>query len=97
MHIAELQQKVMGQAKDKQWGVLPEEINTLEKLALIHSEVSEVLHVFRHNNIKGRDEFREELVYIIMRVLHLAGTYNVNIEEEMLKKIEINKTRNWKK
>jgi len=86
----------MAQAKEKRWGTVPEDVSVLEKLALVHSEVSEALQAYRHNNIDGKDGFYEELGDIIMRVLHLAGIYGVDIEKKIVKKIEINKGREWK-
>jgi len=96
MNISELQKLIMAQAKEKRWGTVPEDVSVLEKLALVHSEVSEALQAYRHNNIDGKDGFYEELGDIIMRVLHLAGIYGVDIEKKIVKKIEINKGREWK-
>lgn len=86
---------VMEQAKEKGFGVRPEEINVAEKIALIHSEVSEVLAAYRHDNMKGKDGFEEELGDVIQRVLHLCGIMGVDIEKAVLKKLERNKQRSW--
>jgi hypothetical protein len=42
---------IMQQAKEKGFGTKPEEINVAEKIALIHSEISEAFEAYRHNNI----------------------------------------------
>lgn len=85
----------MKQAKDKGFGVDPEKINVPEKIALIHSEVSEAYDAYRHKEMDGKDGFKMELGDIVSRVLHLAGVLDIDIEEQILKKIDSNKDRNW--
>jgi|TARA_B100001964_G_scaffold179629_1_gene198334 NTP pyrophosphatase (non-canonical NTP hydrolase) len=93
--LTELKRLVMAQAIEKGFGVRPEDINVAEKLALIHSEVSEALEAYRHKRFEGKHCFGEELADVIQRTLHLAGVMNVDIEKEFLKKFEINKSRSW--
>jgi len=95
MEIKELQELIMKQAKEKGFGIKPEEINLGEKIALIHSEISEAFDAYRHKNIDGKDGFKEELGDSIQRILHLAGIFNIDIEKEILKKLEMNKDRKW--
>ena len=85
----------MQQAKEKGFGIESSDINVAEKIVLIHSEVSEAYSAYRHKNIDGKDGFKEELGDIIQRVLHLAGIFKVDIEDEILKKIDKNKDRVW--
>lgn len=85
----------MEQAREKGFGATPEEIDVPEKIALIHSEVSEAFEAYRHNNINGKDGFEEELGDVIQRVLHLCGALGIDIEAAILKKVEFNKNRNW--
>lgn len=85
----------MDQAKVKGFGTKPEEINVAEKIALIHSEISESFEAYRHKNIDGKDGFKEELGDAVQRILHLAGIFNIDLEKEILKKINNNKNRNW--
>lgn len=85
----------MEQAEAKGFGVKPDEVNVAEKIALIHSEVSEAFEAYRHKNIDGRDGFTEELGDAIQRILHLAGTMNIDVEKAILKKLESNKNRTW--
>lgn len=95
LNIKQLTQIILEQAKNKGFGTKPEEINVGEKIALIHSEVSEAFEAYRHKNIDGKDGFREELGDIIQRVLHLAGIFDIDIESEILKKVKSNKERDW--
>lgn len=84
----------MSQAKEKWFGIHPEDIHVGEKIALIHSEISEAFEAYRHNNIDGKDGFKEELGDAIQRILHLCGVLDIDIEAAIMKKIDANKTRN---
>ena len=92
MDIDEIKDLVMKQAAEKGWGTKVEEINVMEKLALIHSEVSEALQAYRY---KKDEEFGMELGDIVTRILHLCGIMNIDIKSEILKKLELNKNREW--
>lgn len=67
------------------------------KLALVHSEVTEVLEAIRKN--KGSEEIVEEMVDILIRTLDLyasmrnAGFLTHSLDEILFKKMEINKAR----
>ncbi len=85
----------MKQAKEKGFGTKPEEINVSEKIALIHSEVTEAFEAYRHKDFDGKDGFKIELGDIVSRVLHLAGVMGIDVEEQILKKLDSNKKREW--
>ena len=93
--MQELTSLILEQAKQKGFGSSPEDINVAEKMALIHSEVSEAYEAHRHNNIDGKDGFKEELADIVTRVLHLCGIFDIDLEKEILKKLDNNKGRDW--
>jgi NTP pyrophosphatase (non-canonical NTP hydrolase) len=95
LNLTELTNLVMEQAKAKGFGVKPDEINVAEKIALIHSEISEAYEAYRHKNIDGKDGFKEELGDAIQRILHLCGVMDVDIEQAILKKLEDNQDRKW--
>ena len=95
LNIAQLTELIMEQAKAKGFGTNPDDINVAEKIALIHSEVSEAFEAYRHKNIDGKDGFEEELGDIIQRTLHLSGIFGIDIEKAILKKFEYNKERQW--
>jgi NTP pyrophosphatase (non-canonical NTP hydrolase) len=93
--VEQITKLVMKQAKEKGFGTKPEDISVPEKIALIHSEVSEAFEAYRHKNIKGKDGFEEELGDTVQRILHLCGILNIDIEKAILKKLEFNKDRKW--
>ena len=67
------------------------------KLALVHSEVTEVLEAIRKN--KGSEEVVEEMADILIRTLDLyasmrnAGFIDHSLDEILFKKMEKNKVR----
>lgn len=69
----------------------------LSKLALVHSEVSEVLEAVRKS--MGEEVVVEEMADIIIRLLDLyagmvdAGMVETSIDDALAKKIEKNKSR----
>jgi NTP pyrophosphatase (non-canonical NTP hydrolase) len=75
------------------------------KLALIHDEVSEALRVHRDHYDDSEedpitrltsvqeDDFTEELADILVRVLDLAGEFDLDIGTSLVEKIETNRGR----
>jgi len=78
-------------AKEKGWHDAPIETGT--SLALIHSEVSEALEADRKGN---QENFKEELADICIRVFNLCGSRGIDLENEILTKMEKNKDRSYK-
>ena len=95
LSIEKLTALVLDQAKKKGFGTKKKDIIVAEKIALIHSEISEAFEAYRHDNIKGKDGFEEELGDAVQRILHLCGVMNVDIEKAILKKLKNNKERVW--
>lgn len=68
------------------------------KLALIHSEISEALESLRKNAgaagaLQGFGNFGEELADAMVRILDTGTFTKDNLGDELLKKMEINKSR----
>jgi len=67
------------------------------KLALVHSEVTEVLEAIRKN--KGSEEVVEEIADVLIRILDVyaamknTGDLTHSLDEVLFNKIEKNKTR----
>lgn len=95
LSLKQLTARIMEQAREKGFGVTPQEICVPEKIALIHTEVSEAFIAYRHKHMNGKDGFEEELGDVIQRVLHLCGALNIDVEAAIIKKLEHNKTRTW--
>jgi NTP pyrophosphatase (non-canonical NTP hydrolase) len=93
--LKDLTRLIMQQAREKGFGTKPKEVNVPEKIALIHSEISEAYEAYRHKKIEGKNGFKEEMGDAVQRILHLAGILGVDIEKEIIKKIQKNKKRKW--
>lgn len=63
------------------------------RLMLIVGEVSEAHEGLRKNDL---DNFREEIADIAIRLADLCGGLDIDLEAEILKKMEYNKARPWK-
>ena len=72
----------------------------LKQLAMVHSEVTEVLEAIRKE--KGDEEVVEELADIMIRVLDFwaflseTGYTNRSLADALNKKVETNKQREWR-
>lgn len=64
-----------------------------EKLMLIVTEVAEAMEAYRENN---RANFNEEMADILIRTLDLCGHLDVDIQLEVLAKMQKNFNRPYK-
>jgi len=74
-------------------GFWDEERNIGEALMLIVTELAEAMEAYRHQD---ETNFKEELADTFIRLFDLCGGLNIDIEEEITKKSEKNKSRPYK-
>ena len=59
-------------------------------------EAAEILEHFQwHEEIKDKEELASELADVALYLLELASVSEIDLEQAILKKLEINKTREW--
>jgi NTP pyrophosphatase (non-canonical NTP hydrolase) len=59
-------------------------------------EAAEILEHFQFTDeIKDKDELGSELADVTLYLLQLASVSGIDLEDAVLKKIEVNKTRTW--
>jgi len=67
--------------------------NMLEKLCLVHSEISEAAEDVRSDHWV---HFGEEIADAIIRLLDIAGTLEIDLEQLLRWKISVNEGREYK-
>lgn len=73
-----------------------------QKLALVHTEVSEAVEALRKNEYEAngyglyeKDSFADELADSIIRILDLCGELNIDIQKQIEWKLEKNRQREF--
>lgn len=111
--LKSLQAETHAVAREKGWydDDAPTDLSTVvEKLCLIHSEVSEALEVLR--GVKSVSDlnptpstvpagskpigFGSELADVVIRTLDLASYLGIDLESEVIQKHEYNKSRSYR-
>ena len=99
MEIKEFQKEVFEWAKEKGW--VERKVDVPEQVALIHSEASEALECWRNGEPLSYSEpdtgkplgIGSEYADIIIRVCHYAELLGIDLEYELSRKMEYNKSR----
>ncbi|MBN1451211.1 MAG: hypothetical protein JW963_09370 [Anaerolineales bacterium] len=60
-------------------------------------EATEILEHFQWNEAFDKDELAEELADVALYLLQLASISKIDLEQAILKKLEINARREWDK
>ena len=58
-------------------------------------EAAEILEHFQWNEDFDRDDLAEELADVALYLLQLASISEINLEDAVLKKLEVNAKREW--
>lgn len=95
MTITELQNMIHAQNKQMGWWDNPREIGTL--LCLVHSEVSEAMEGARKNlmddHLPHRSMLEVELADAVIRILDIAGGYDLDLAGAIEEKVTYNRIR----
>lgn len=100
MDIKELTQRMHALVESKGWHAAdskrPQTPRNLSiSLAL---EAAEVLEHFQFGeNVKDKDELAGELADVTLYLLQLASVTGIDLEQAVLKKLEVNQSREWDK
>lgn len=98
MDIAELTQRMHALVESKGWYAADSKRpQTPRNLAVSLSiEAAEILEHFQFSeDFKDRDELAGELADVTLYLLQLASVSGIDLEQAVLKKLEINKSREW--
>lgn len=104
-----LQERIWQNAEDHGWHTTGESGSVPVKLALIHSEVSEaleeyrnsppeceILHIYYNDDSEKPEGFGVELADVVIRVLDLAHSLDIDMVAMINLKHEYNQTRSYR-
>jgi NTP pyrophosphatase (non-canonical NTP hydrolase) len=102
MTLREMQRRCFDQAQEKGWTEKP--IPVPEMIALIHSEASEALEAYRNKEplswvrqdtggAMKPEGLGSEFADILIRLGHYAEALGIDLEREVVRKLDYNRTR----
>lgn len=104
MNINDTVKKVTDTATEKGWSFTEKDIP--EKIALCHSELSEALEEYRAGHLPSDiyndaqslkpEGFGIELADCVIRIMHLCGQLNIDLENALEIKMTYNDTRSFR-
>ncbi len=90
--LNKLQQEIYQNKVNKGFNVSDNKENIYRQFCLIQGELSEAFEAYN----KNLNNLGEELADVCIYILGLSQIKGINLEEEILKKIEVNKKRKYK-
>ena len=98
MDIKQLTEEMHSFVRSKGWyaegSIRPQTPRNLAiSLALEPAEILE--HFQWRDEVKDKEELAAELADVALYLLQLASVLEINLEQAILEKLEINKTREW--
>ena len=99
MDIQQLTEKMHAFVRSKGWyGVDSKRPQTPRNLSIsLALEAAEILEHFQWNEDFDKDELVDELADVALYLLQLASVSEIDLEQAILKKLEINARREWDK
>ena len=98
MDIKELTDEMNRFVRSKGWyGETSKRPQTPRNLSIsLALEAAEILEHFQwREEVKDKEELASELADVALYLLELASVAGIDLEEAILKKLEINRTREW--
>src|SRR5210317_424376 len=97
MDITELTEKMHEFVRSKVWyGAESKRPQTPRNLSIsLALEAAEILEHFQWNETFVKDNLAEELADVALYLLQLASIAEIDLEQAILDKLEVNASRNW--
>lgn len=91
MKISELQKEVQQLLRQKGFSYSPDTF--WEKIALLHTEVSELADVVKKKGFGAKKEIAEEIADIFIRAMNFGLMFDIDVEQAIRDKMAYNFTR----